>query len=91
MFFNKTQKKGIMDKDFFAADESSFMPKDKEDIDIIGKLDWSSSDSEKEDVYKDTRIDFLIKMNCYMERTQGKFDEMKRMEQVIFFFISVNV
>lgn len=59
------------------------MAKEQRDLDIIGRLSWTSEpiDSEDEQVIKNTRLNFLVDMNHYVTKEHVNFDEAERLRK----------
>ena len=59
------------------------MPRNKQDLEIMGVLSWSSDqpDSEEDEIFKETRLNFLVDMNHYITRKDVHFDEKERMRK----------
>lgn len=73
----------MLDSSFFSGNESSLMPKNQNDIDIMGRISWSSEamDSEDEQTFKNTRLNFLVDMNHYVTKEHVNFDEAARLKR----------
>lgn len=70
---------------FSSEAQSSVMPRTQGDVEVMGLLTWSSSDSdsERDKQVKKKRLNFLVDLNQYVTQQDLEFEEKARLRKEI--------